>query len=177
MNINLIYAKSANNVIGNKGDLPWHIAEDLAFFKRITSGSPVIMGSRTWLSLPMAYRPLPGRFNIVLTSDQKFAEQEASRYQDVRFIHSPNKDGLQLALHELGIYTNSEEVFIIGGSSLFEQAKEYATTAYVTEIDAEFVGDVFAPELPRDKWMKVWEQPVNTKSGIPISFCTYKRHI
>ena len=86
MHIALIYARAANGVIGKDGTMPWHLPEDLAHFKQLTQGNPVIMGRKTWDSLPPRFRPLPGRSNIVVTRQQDWNENGAQRRSEERRV-------------------------------------------------------------------------------------------
>ena len=133
MPLHLIYARARNNVIGINGDLPWHLPEDLAHFKRTTLGQPVIMGRITWESIPEKFRPLPGRTNVVVSSQTEF---EAAGAQVV--------GSLQAALD---LFSPDQVVWLIGGAQLYAQAMPYAQQLVVTEIDADFQGDAWAPDL------------------------------
>ena len=133
MPLHLIYARARNNVIGINGDLPWHLPEDLAHFKRTTLGQPVIMGRITWESIPEKFRPLPGRTNVVVSRQTEF---EAAGAQVV--------GSLQAALD---LFSPDQVVWLIGGAQLYAQAMPYAQQLVVTEIDADFQGDAWAPDL------------------------------
>ena len=133
MNINMIFARSANGVIGNNNAMPWHLPEDLAHFKKLTLGSPVIMGRKTWDSLPTKFRPLPGRTNVVITRQtgwQAEGAQTAGSLIDA------------LALCQL-----ASDVWIIGGAQIYAQAEPLASRIEVTHIDKIYQGDAFAPTL------------------------------
>src|SRR4051794_21120002 len=106
VHIRLVWAQSANGIIGAGGEMPWHVPEDLAHFKHVTAGRPVIMGRRTWDSLPERFRPLVGRRNIVVTRQQQFAAE------GVEVAHSV-EDALALAADDDGI------VWVIGGAEIF----------------------------------------------------------
>ena len=158
--LHLIYARAANGVIGKDGTLPWHLPEDLAHFKRATLGCPVIMGRKTWDSLPPKFRPLPGRANIVITRQQNFDENGA---QPASSIGS----ALQLC-------KQSDDVWVIGGAQLYALAEPLACTAVVTEIEAAFDGDAFAPTLG-PAWRETARESHVGASGLPFSFVTYTR--
>ena len=132
MPINLIFARARNGVIGKDNQLPWHLPEDLAHFKRTTLGQPVIMGRKTWDSLPVKFRPLPGRTNIVVTRQPDWQSEGAL------VVHS-----LQEALQACP----EQAPWVIGGAELYRLALPWATRVVVTEIEADFEGDAFAPEL------------------------------
>lgn len=131
--LHLIYARARSGVIGRDGRMPWHLPEDLAHFKRTTMGQPVIMGRKTWESLPAAFRPLPGRRNIVITRQ---ADWQAA---GAEVAHS-----LEQAL---ALCQNEAVAWIMGGAQIYRQALPLAQQVVVTEIDADFEGDAFAPEL------------------------------
>ncbi|QDL55205.1 dihydrofolate reductase [Rhodoferax aquaticus] len=161
MRLHLIYACAANGVIGIKGTLPWHLPEDLAHFKRTTLGCPVIMGRKTWDSLPPKFRPLPGRTNVVVTRQTDWSESGAQRASD---MHS----ALQFCEH-------SPDVWVIGGAQLYALAEPLAHTAVVTEIDTAFEGDAFAPTLGA-AWRETTRERHVAASGLPFSFVTYTRN-
>jgi dihydrofolate reductase len=158
--LHLIYARAANGVIGINGTLPWHLPEDLAHFKRTTLGCPVIMGRKTWDSLPPKFRPLPGRANIVITRQADWKETGAQRASNLR-------EALQLCEHEANIW-------VIGGAQLYALAEPLAHTAIVTEIDKDFEGDAFAPTLGT-AWQEIARERHVAASGLPFSFVTYTR--
>ena len=158
--LHLIYARAANGVIGNHNTLPWHLPEDLAHFKRTTLGCPVIMGRRTWDSLPPKFRPLPGRRNIVITRQEKWNENGAYPAQNMQ-------EALQLC-------EQSADVWVIGGAQLYALAEPLASTAVVTEIDRDFEGNAFAPTLG-PAWKETARERHIAASGLPFSFVTYTR--
>ena len=158
--LHLIYARAANGVIGINGTLPWHLPEDLAHFKRTTLGCPVIMGRKTWDSLPPKFRPLPGRANIVVTRQPDWSETGAQRSSDMR-------EALQLC-------EQATDVWVIGGAQLYALAEPMAHTAVVTEIEKNFEGDAFAPTLGAS-WQETARERHVAASGLPFSFVTYTR--
>ncbi|MEU0794502.1 dihydrofolate reductase [Amycolatopsis sp. NPDC005961] len=128
--IGLVWAQSANGVIGRDGALPWHLPEDLKHFRALTSGATVLMGRRTWESLPPRFRPLPGRRNLVLsTAPQEGAETFAD---------------LAPALAAV-----SGDGWVIGGAAVYRAALPFADRIVVTEIRETFEGDTRAPEVGR----------------------------
>lgn len=146
--IGMIWAQGTSGVIGSEGRIPWHLPEDLAVFKAITSGHPVIMGRRTWESLPDASRPLPDRTNIVLSSDPNFSAPGAVR-----------AGNLQAALIEASLSgAGSDQIWIIGGASLYREALGLADTVVMTRVDLDVEGDTYAPELGPG-WELAEEQP------------------
>lgn len=138
--IGMIWAQARGGVIGAGGTMPWHLPEDLAHFSRTTKGAPVVMGRRTWESFPPKYRPLPGRTNIVITSDEGFAADGAVRARDLA-------DGLRLAREVLESQP-APTIWVIGGGRVYREAMAQAEQIVVTEIDLEVDGDTTAPQIP-----------------------------
>jgi dihydrofolate reductase len=137
-------ARGANGVIGVNGALPWRLKSDLALFKNLTLGKPVVMGRRTWDSLPR--KPLPGRTNIVLSRDGAFAPTGAVVCEDL-------SEALQIA-REQAEEDGAEEVCVIGGASLFAAALPRARRIYLTEVDARPAGDVVFPPFDEGEWVE-----------------------
>ena len=158
--INMIYARAANGVIGTGNAMPWHLPEDSARFKRLTQGWPVIMGRKTWDSLPPRFRPLPGRTNIVIT-----------RQPDWREAGAHPASSLDDALAQCG---TSEEVWIIGGAQIYAQAEPLAHRIEVTEIAQDFDGDAFAPTLSK-AWQETAREAHVSSNGLPFSFVTFEK--
>jgi len=158
--INLIYARANNGVIGKDGVMPWHLPEDLAHFKQLTLGCPVIMGRKTWDSLPAKFRPLPGRTNIVITRQDDWQTEGASR-----------ASSLAQALQMAGA---APEVWIIGGAQIYAQAEPLAVRAEVTEIAQDFEGDAYAPTLG-PAWRETARSAHVSTKGLPFSFVTLER--
>lgn len=142
MRINLIVAYARNRVIGQRGAIPWRIAGEQAYFKRVTMGHPIVMGRKTWESIG---RALPGRRNIVVTRNAGFQTTGAEVVTS-----------LDAALAScVGV----SDVFVIGGAELFALALPGTHRVYATEIDAEFDGDTFFPPLPAAAWREVQRTP------------------
>jgi dihydrofolate reductase len=150
MNLNIIIARSRNGVTGNNNVMPWHLPEDLAHFKRVTEGKTVIMGRKTWESLPDAFRPLPCRENIVLTNRLDWAQAGAVTANSLQ--------------HALELATR-DECWVIGGASLYAQALPFATDAWVTEIDEDFEGDTHAPAMSWE-WAELHRQKHTSSTGL-----------
>lgn len=161
MRINMIFARAANGVIGSNNTMPWHLPEDMAHFKRLTQGWPVIMGRKTWDSLPPRFRPLPGRTNIVITRQPDWKENGA-------------EPAASLA-DALKICARSEEVWIIGGAQIYAQAEPLADRIEVTEIAQDFEGDAFAPPLGSE-WIEAAREDHISSNGLKFSFITYDKH-
>jgi len=158
--ITLIAARARNGVIGRNNQMPWKIAGEQAYFKRMTMGSPIVMGRKTWESLG---RPLPGRRNIVVTRNPAYTATGA----DV-------VDSLDDALRLAG---GSEEVFVIGGAQLYAAAMPRANRILLTEIDADFDGDTFMPALDRNEWREMSREvhPPTTERPFSYSYVVYER--
>jgi dihydrofolate reductase len=161
MEIALIYARAANGVIGHNGTMPWHLPEDLAHFKQLTQGHPVIMGRKTWDSLPARFRPLPGRTNIVVTRQADWHETGAQRAFSLR-------DALSFAEQK------SPVVWVIGGAQIYAQALPLATRVEVTEIARDYEGDAHAPQLGPE-WVETARHHHVSAGGLPYSFATFER--
>ena len=159
MKLGVIYARARNGVIGKDGGLPWRLPEDMAHFKQVTMGCPVIMGRKTWDSLPPKFRPLPGRANIVVTRDASWTAPGAQRAGSVP--------------EAVALCAEHPQVWVIGGAQIYAQALSLADTAEVTEIDADFAGDAYAPELGA-AWKQVASEPRVSAAGVPYSFVTYQ---
>jgi dihydrofolate reductase len=166
MQINAIWAQDKNRVIGKNGVMPWHLPEDLAHFKRTTLGHPVVMGRKTWDSLPAKFRPLPGRMNVVISSD-------AVTRENLKKNGTSPAENLREAL-SICEQTGSKEVWVIGGAQIYAQALPMARKLVITYIDAEFEGDAFAPELD-SSWREAERNESMAANGIYLSFVTYLR--
>jgi dihydrofolate reductase len=160
MGLNLIFARARNGVIGRNNTLPWHLPEDLAHFKKTTLGQPVIMGRKTWESLPPQFRPLPGRTNIVITRQMNWQAEGA------HVAHSVS-DALALC-------SPAEEVWVIGGAEVYNQSMPLATRAVVTELDADYEGDAFAPAFD-NSWQETARESHIAANGTRYSFVTLTR--
>ncbi|WP_407564684.1 dihydrofolate reductase [Streptomyces sp. 184] len=144
MNTGLIWAQARDGVIGADNGIPWRLPEDMAHFKATTLGHPVVMGRRTWDSLPPRFRPLPGRRNVVVTRDPRWAAEGAVRAGSVG-------EALELAAGEAGGPDGSATVWVIGGGEVYRAALPHATTLSVTEVDTAVAGDTYAP-VPGPEW-------------------------
>lgn len=162
MQVALIYARAANGVIGQGGAMPWHLPEDLAHFKALTQGAPVIMGRKTWASLPPRFRPLPGRLNLVITRQPDWHENGAQRMPSLREALSTAEQ------------TGAATAWVIGGAQIFAEALSVATRAEVTEIAQHFEGDTFAPALGAE-WQLTAHTDHVSGQGLPLRFARYER--
>ncbi|MBI1180118.1 MAG: dihydrofolate reductase [Alphaproteobacteria bacterium] len=154
MTLCLVVAMAANRVIGRAGGMPWRLPEDLKFFKAVTMGKPMIMGRRTFESIG---RALPGRANIVVSRSGLTAEGVTTT--------GDLQEALRLA-RAIAEGNESDEVMLIGGGTLYEQALPLADRIYLTEIHAEFEGDTFFPALG-DRWREVSRTPGTPPDGSP----------
>ena len=137
----LVAAMARNRVIGNAGEIPWHLPHDFAHFKRETMGHTLVMGRRTWDSIG---RPLPGRTTVVVTREVAFDPG----FEEVLVAHSL-EEAFALAAELPG------DVMVAGGGEIYALALPYATHQVLTEVDAEPQGDAFYPEFPADQWTEV----------------------
>jgi dihydrofolate reductase len=160
MKLHLIYACARNGVIGKDQQMPWHLPEDLAHFKRVTLGQPVIMGRKTWESLPPKFRPLPGRLNIVVT-----------RQSDWQAEGALCAGSIDEAVRLCG---EAPDAWIMGGAEIYRQAEPMACTAVVTEIDADYEGDAFAPTLS-PAWREVSREAHTAANGLRYAFVRYEQ--
>ncbi|SFU87745.1 dihydrofolate reductase [Polaromonas sp. YR568] len=158
--IHMIFARAANGVIGRDNTIPWRLPEDMAHFKRLTTGWPVIMGRKTWDSLPPKFRPLPGRANIVITRQASWKETGAETAASLA-------DALALC-------ASSDEVWVIGGAQIYAQAMPLAERIEVTVIAEEFEGDAYAPTLGPE-WREAAREDHVSASGMKFSFITYQK--
>jgi dihydrofolate reductase len=148
--LSLIAARSRNGAIGKDGNLPWRLAEDLAFFKSATLGHPIIMGRKTWESLPR--RPLPGRENIILSRDWSYQAKGARVYTAMR---PAIEAGKALARAE-----SKREVFVVGGEAIYAATLPHADMIYITEVDTVIEGDAFFPQFDESKFEEVTSRSV-----------------
>ncbi|SJN09555.1 Dihydrofolate reductase [Leucobacter sp. 7(1)] len=153
----MIWAEAAGGAIGRDGDMPWHLPEDLAHFKRTTLGAPVIMGRRTWESLPDRVRPLPGRSNIVVTRDPAYATPGASRVASLEAALALLRPGTDLAVPATA--PGAVTAWVMGGGELYRSALALAEELVVTRIALEVSdADTFAPEIGSE-WHLAESQP------------------
>lgn len=161
MKLHLIFARAANGVIGKNNTLPWHLPEDMAHFRRITLGCPVIMGRKTWDSLPPKFRPLPGRLNVVVTRQADWQADGALR------AHSLSE--------ACDLCPADSDAWVIGGAEIYAQALPLASTAVVTEIDAAYEGDAYAPQFGPE-WIETARDRQVSITGLSFSFVTYRKN-
>lgn len=150
---------SSNRVIGVNNTLPWHLSEDLKHFKSLTTGHTIIMGRKTYESIG---RPLPNRRNIVISRNM-----EAS-YEGVEVVHSIE--------NAFSISRNDNEVFVIGGSNIYQQALSLVDHLYITEIKKSFSGDAYFPEINKQIWVESSREDHITNDGLEFSFVKYQKN-
>jgi len=167
--IDLIVALDKNNGIGKDGAIPWRIPEDLKRFAQITSTTvdpdkqnAVIMGRKTWESIPEKFRPLPNRLNLVLTLGN-------TEFPGAIAVHSFH-GAINLVEHT----TKIERVFVIGGAKVYKRAMRHAENIYVTALDIEVVCDVFFPVIGTEFELSSWDAPHN-HCGIEFEYLRYRR--
>jgi dihydrofolate reductase len=161
MRVSLIVAMARNRVIGCDGKLPWHIPADLAHFKRLTMGKPILMGRKTHQSIG---RALPGRRNIVLSRDPAFDAAGVTRVDTL-------EAGLAVARD-----SGAEEAMVIGGAEVYRLALPHATRVYLTEVDTAVGGDTLFPATSWAGWDRVSQQDLPADDGHPgVSFVTLER--
>ena len=163
--INIIAAVGKNNVIGLKNSLPWNLPADLKYFAQTTKGKTVLMGENTFISiLEKIGKPLPGRRNIVLT------DKKNKKFSGVETVNS-----IEEAMKIIG----DEEIFVIGGASVYRQMLPLANRLYITEVDYNGSGDAFFPTIAQNKWTLEKEEPhmKNDKNNYNYNFKIYCRFI
>jgi dihydrofolate reductase len=159
--ISLVVAVASNGVIGNAGQLPWRISEDLKRFKTLTLGKPIIMGRKTWDSLPR--KPLPERTNIVLTHDKNWRAEGAMVAHDFA------------AAVMLATLEKPGEIMVIGGEAIFAAALGRASRIHLTEVEGDFPGDARMPQFNRDEWRAVAQEGPFSAGSVRYRFLTLER--
>lgn len=157
--ISIIVAHSSNRVIGRDGGLPWRLPSDLRRFRELTTGHTVVMGRRTYESLPDAYRPLPERRNLVLSRDPGYRVDGAEVFADL----------------EQALAACEGECFVIGGEIAYRDALPRCDRLYATEIEAELEGDAFFPEISASDWRLAERGERLRENDLSFSFNTYER--
>ncbi|HWQ99274.1 MAG TPA: dihydrofolate reductase [Candidatus Methylomirabilis sp.] len=156
MPITLIAAISSNNVIGTEGRLPWHLPEDLKRFKSLTTGKTVLMGRKTWESIPEKFRPLPGRKNVVVTRQPDYSlPQGVERFSSID--------------EALETHT-ADDVMVIGGADVYRQTMDKADRLEITHVDRVIEGDALFPAIDPSAWKETTREDHNE-----FAFATYER--
>ncbi len=161
MKLTLIAAVARNGAIGKNNGLLWHEPQDQRHFRAATMGHPVVMGRKTWDSLPARFRPLPGRRNVVVTGNAT-----------LQFDGAESAPSLQQALQRLA---TEDQVFVIGGAQLYAQALPLADEMMLTEIDTDLDGDVSFPPWPAAEWNVLERRLATAADATPFAFVTYRR--
>ena len=162
MNLTIIVAVSENNIIGVENRIPWRISEDMKRFKELTLGHPVIMGRKTYESIPPKFRPLHQRKNIILS--------RTLNHQEGIYVARSIEKALD--------FTENKESYIIGGEAVYKAFLPFANKFELTKVHRNYEGDVFFPNINWDNWNLINEEKgVSEKDGIPFSFLTYIKNI
>jgi dihydrofolate reductase len=160
--ISLVAAMDRRRAIGRGGGLLWHEREDQKHFRAVTMGCPVIMGRKTWDSLPAKFKPLPGRRNLVVTRNRAWQAGGAEAAPSLAAA--------------LALTADASKVYVVGGGELYAEALPLADELVLTEIDAEFEGaDTFFPEFDRKAFAESARVAQTSEAGVPYSFVTYRR--
>jgi dihydrofolate reductase len=157
--VSIVVAFAGNGVIGRDGGLPWHLPTDMKRFRELTSERAVIMGRKTFESLPARFRPLPNRRNLVLSSNPSWRPPGAEVFAD-----------LASALEAC-----AGDCCVIGGERTYREALEVAERVYATEVEGEIDGDVFFPALAAEEWRRVQRSERVVENDHGFSFCVYER--
>ena len=158
--LSMIVATADNNIIGKDNDMPWHLPADLAYFKKVTLGKPIIMGRKTFESIG---RPLPGRRNIVISRDESY---QAAGIDTVTSVEQA-----------LALVNDVEEIMVIGGGAIYRHCLPAATRLYVTHIKADIDGDTHFPNYEDGSWQKISSElrKSDDKNVYNLDFCVYQR--
>ena len=159
--LTVIAAVARNGVIGMDNRLPWQLPADLKHFRELTTGHAVLMGRKTWESLPAKFRPLPGRGNIVVTRNGAFRAEGAT---------------VATSLPEAVAAASGDEAFVIGGAELYKAALPLADRLQLTEIDANYEGDTWFPVIDRAQWRETARQTHAVETGLGYAFVTYRKN-
>ncbi len=161
----LIACIAANGIIGRTDNgaatLPWHLPEDLKHFRELTNGHAVVMGRKTWESLPEKFRPLPNRRNLVISRNPDYVAPGAEVFDSIANAHAACR--------------NSEKFFVIGGAELYTQAIKDADSLELTELHQPFEGDTTFPDFDRDQWQQVFRSCHRSETGLDFDFVSYVR--
>ncbi len=157
MSITIVAAISKNNCIGKQGKLPWNIPEDMKRVKKLTTGKVIIMGRKTWESIPEKFRPLPNRLNIVITRNTDYSlPDNVEKYPDIKSAVIAHKN---------------EKIIGFGGQHIFEEMIQIADTLNITEVNQTIEdGDTFFPKIDKTIWKEIWREPHNG-----FDFVEYKK--
>lgn len=162
MHISLVAAASENNVIGDENEIPWHLPDDMKFFREITEGKPIVMGRKTFESIG---RPLPKRHNIIISRQHDYDAPGCD-------VVSSLEEALELAEED-----HSDEICVIGGGQIYKQAMELADRIYLTRVHATVDGDTFFPEIHEEDWEEVHreEHPKDSQHDYAFTIIHYEK--
>lgn len=162
MRISLVVAAAHNNVIGNRGEIPWRLPDDQRFFRRITMGHVIVMGRKTFDSIG---KPLPGRTNLVLSRSDRAPIEGVFAFSDLAEAENWARDRA------------TEELFVIGGEAVYREALPRADRIFLTRVHAEPEGDVFFPEIDAARWRctRREEHPSDERHAFDFAFETWER--
>jgi dihydrofolate reductase len=169
----LIAAMARGRVIGLDNRLPWHLPADLQHFRRVTMGAPVLMGRKTWESLPARFRPLPGRTNVVLTRQPGWRADEAPGVLVAHSVAAALGAAAELA-------PPPERIFVIGGAELYARTLALADELVITHLDADFAGDAWFPAWSAEEFRETSRETHrqaagDQAAGFEYAFVTYQR--
>tara|TARA_R110002167_G_scaffold6277_6_gene28999 strand:+ start:71452 stop:71955 length:504 start_codon:yes stop_codon:yes gene_type:complete len=159
MRIAMIWGMSRNRTIGRNNALPWHLSEDLKYFKRVTMGKPIIMGRKTWESIG---RPLPGRSNIVITRDPDYSADGIK-------VVGTLEEAISLA-ESIALIDGADEVVVIGGAQIYALTLPIADRLYMTQVHAEVEGDAFFPQFDLTQWHEVGREDFSAAGPNPYDY-------
>lgn len=160
--VNIIVARSKNNIIGNKGMIPWHIPEDLQYFKRLTTNHVVIMGKNTYESIK---KPLPNRINIIVSTSM------SNRNKNDLIVETSLPNAINYAKENYP----EKEIFLIGGYGIYKEGIQYANKLYITEIDKEVEGDTSFVEFDESNYIKEIPRELVTADNTSVEFAVYTK--
>ena len=163
-NLSIIVAIAQNGAIGKDNDLLWHLSSDLKRFKKLTTGHPVVMGRRTWDSLPK--KPLPGRQNIVMTNNPDFVAEGAEVVHSINDLFKLLKDC-------------DDEVFVMGGAAIYQALLPFTNRLYITRVYRDYKADVYFPTIDMSEFtlVKLGEPMQDEESGLDYAYEEYDRKI
>lgn len=162
--LSLIVAMAENNVIGVNNNLPWHLPNDLQYFKKVTMGKPVIMGRKTYESIG---RPLPGRRNIIITRQADYGTLDLAKNIDV--VASLD-EAIKLG-EDIVMIDGHDEVFVLGGAEIYNQALAKVDRLYITHVFANVDGDAYFPKVDWSKYKEVTREEFMAEGKNPYNYC------
>lgn len=162
--LSLIVAMAENQVIGINNNLPWHLPNDLQYFKKVTMGKPIIMGRKTYESIG---RPLPGRRNIIITRQTDYTA--AQEHESVDVVNSL-ADAVKLG-EDIALVNGHEEVFVIGGAEIYQQALPVADRLYITHVLANVEGDAYFPDVDWQQYTEISRDSFTAQGSNPYDYC------